>query len=67
MIKIKVLDILEKRERNILWLSKKTDISYPTLYNFVMGKTNAVSYSMLETICKFLECKLTDILEIVED
>ena len=67
MVKIKVMDILNERERNLLWLSKKCKIGYNTIYNFAMGKTNAVSYDVLETICKVLEVNISDIIEIVND
>ncbi len=64
MIKVKVNEILEKNDRNIRWLSSKTNITYSTLYNFINGKTNAVSYNILETICDVLKCDIGDVLEI---
>lgn len=67
MIKVKVMDILNERERNIRWLSKKCDIGYNTMYNFVMGKTNAVSYNILEKVCTILKVDIGDVLEIVKD
>lgn len=67
MVKVKLMDILESRERNLNWLAKKCDITYSTLYNFAMGKTNAVSYNILELICTALDCKIEDILEIIKD
>ncbi|WP_102400470.1 helix-turn-helix domain-containing protein [Haloimpatiens massiliensis] len=67
MIKVKVMDILNKKERNIRWLSKKTNIGYNTIYNFCMGKTTAVSYNVLESVCTVLECNICDVLEIVKE
>lgn len=67
MIVVKVIDILNERERNISWLAKKSDIGYNTMYNFVMGKTHAVSYDILETVCNTLEVNIEDILEIKKD
>ncbi|NFB57098.1 helix-turn-helix domain-containing protein [Clostridium botulinum] len=67
MIKVKVMDILNERERNIRWLSKKCGIGYNTMYNFVMGKTNAVSYNVLEKVCTILDCEVQDILEIKKE
>lgn len=67
MIKVKVIDILNARERNITWLSTKTGITYSTIYNFVTGKTTAVSYNVLESISKVLNVKIEDIIEIVQD
>ena len=62
MIKIKVLDLLNKTDRNIKWLSEKTDINYSTLYNFAHSKTNAVSYEIIEKLCKFYNCQIQDII-----
>jgi len=67
MIKVKVIEILDSKERNLKWLSNKCGITYSTLYNFAMGKTNAVSYNVLESVCEVLECNLSDILEIQKD
>lgn len=67
MVKVKVMDILESKERNLNWLSKKCDIGYNTIYNFAMGKTNAVSYNVLESVCNILEVDISDILEIEKD
>lgn len=65
LIKVKVIDILNARERNVLWLSRKCNLSYNTIYNFVMGKTNAVSYNVLETVCNVLDVEIKDVLEII--
>ncbi|MCB2297071.1 helix-turn-helix domain-containing protein [Clostridium tagluense] len=67
MIKVKVMDILNKKERNINWLAKKAGIGYSTIYNFSLSKTSAVNYEILEAVCKVLECKIEDILEIIEE
>ena len=61
------MDVLESKERNISWLSKKTGIAYNTIYNFCMRKTNAVNYNLLSSVCVALDCKLEDIIEFAED
>lgn len=67
MIVVKVMDILNERERNINWLAKKCNISYTTMYNFVMNKTNAVSYPLIENVCTALNVEIQDILKIEKD
>ncbi|PJI07668.1 MULTISPECIES: helix-turn-helix domain-containing protein [Clostridium] len=67
MIKIKLNEILEAKERNLNWLSKKCNISYSTLYNFANHKTNAVSYDVLEKICEVLNSDIADIIELKKD
>ena len=65
MIKIKVLDILDKKERNLNWLATNAGITYSTLYNFAHQKTNSVTYDVLEKICKVLRCNVCDIIEYI--
>ncbi|MCB2300677.1 helix-turn-helix domain-containing protein [Clostridium tagluense] len=67
MIKVNVIDMLNEKERNISWLAKKAGIGYSTIYNFSMGKTTAVNYEILESVCNVLECDIKDILKIVRD
>lgn len=65
MIKVKILDILEEKERNLRWLSQKANINYSTLYNFAHNKTSSVKFEVLDNLCNFLDCKLSDIIEYI--
>ncbi|EQB3101496.1 helix-turn-helix domain-containing protein [Clostridium botulinum] len=67
MIKIKIDEILEDKERNIAWLSRKTNISYKTLHSLINNKTSSISFDVLEKVCETLECDFNSILEIVKD
>lgn len=62
MIKIKLLNLLNQRGRNLHWLATNANISYSSLYNFAHQKTSSVSYDMLEKICKTLRCDIEDII-----
>ncbi|MBU5485985.1 helix-turn-helix transcriptional regulator [Clostridium sp. MSJ-11] len=66
MIKVKLNDILESKERNLNWLAKKCNISYSTLYNFANNNTTAVSYNVIEAVCDVLEVDISDILQIIK-
>lgn len=67
MIKIKLLDILEKDGRNLNWLSNNAGITYSTLYNFAHQKTNSVTYDILEKLCTTLRCTISDIIEFIPE
>ena len=67
MIIVKLQDILNKEERSLNWVSKKTNIAYSTLYNFNNNTTTSVSYNVLDKICKLFKCELKDIIEFRED
>ena len=63
MIRIKLQSLLDKEERSLHWVSSKTNISYATLHKFCNNKTNAVSYSVLDNLCKLFNCNIEDIME----
>lgn len=66
MIKVNLNDILDKEERSLNWLSKKTDLSYSALHKFANGQTSSVSFETLYKICKVLNIGIEDILKIEE-
>lgn len=45
------------------WLAKKTELYYSTVANLCDGKTDMVSFKVLDKICKALDCQIGDILE----
>ncbi len=67
MIKVKVLDVLEKKKRSKYWLSKQMGVTSKNLNNFLNGKTTSVSFRYLEDICTFLECDFNDLFSLEED
>ena len=67
MIVVKLQEILNKEERSLNWVSKKTNISYSTLYKFNNNDTSSVSYNVLDKLCKLFKCELQDIIYFKED
>ncbi|WP_096634850.1 helix-turn-helix domain-containing protein [Clostridium cochlearium] len=67
MIQVKLQNILDEKERNLNWLSKKTDISYSTLHKLANNNTTSINFNTLEKICTVLNCSISDILEIKKD
>lgn len=67
MIKIKILDVLHEKDRNLNWLATNGGITYSTLYNLAHKKTNSISYNILEKICKTLKCDVCDIIEYIPE
>ncbi len=66
MVKIQIDLILEKRQRSFYWLAKTTGISHTTLWRLKKGKAQGIYFVTLEKICQALECKPSDILELIE-
>lgn len=64
MIKVNILELLDKEERNISWLSRKTELNYSSLHKFANNQTTSVTFDVLEKVCNALNCDISDVLEI---
>jgi len=64
MIKLKVLDLLEKKGHTKYWLYKQLGMSYQNFSKMVNNETKSIRYENIETICLLLECTPNDLFEI---
>lgn len=64
MIKIYIESILKSKEKSVYWLSKRTGITQNNLANLINGKTTAIKFDNLESICNALGCDISDIIKI---
>lgn len=63
-MKLKVKKLLEEQGKSVYWLKQETGISHATIYKIVNNETKMISFESLEKICKALNCKPNDIIEI---
>lgn len=52
-----IVQELKDRERSVLWLAKKTEIPYGTIYDCLVRKGFNLSWKNLERINEILETK----------
>ena len=64
MIKLKELDLLEKKGHTKYWLYKQLGMSYQNFSKMVNNETKSIRYENIETICLLLECTPNDLFEI---
>lgn len=64
MIKINLDSILEKQDKTVYWLSKKTGISQNSLGKIVKNETTSIKFDTLEKICIALDVDVQDILKL---
>ena len=64
MIKLKALDLLEKKGHTKYWLYKQLGMSYQNFSKMVNNETKSIRYENIETICLLLECTPNDLFEI---
>lgn len=67
MIKLKVLELLQKNGKTKYWLYKQLGMSYQNFNNMVENRTKSIRYENIETICLLLNCTPNDLFEITED
>ena len=67
MIKVKVPELLKQNNLNATDLSRKTNIAYATAYRLAKGKGSAISFDVLDALCKFFQVKVEEILEYVPE
>ena len=61
MLKLNVLEILEKKGKTKYWLYNQLDMSYTNFNNIVSNKTKSIKYENIEKFCKILECEPNDL------
>lgn len=64
MIEVKLDELLAKHERSFYWLSKKTQVSYTTLWRLKKGNALGINFATLVKICEALGCQPGDILRL---
>lgn len=63
-ITINLNKLLESKQKNLHQLHKDTGISYQQLWAIANNKTQAISFDLLERLCKKLDCEPNDIFSI---
>ena len=61
-VKVKLDEIMAKREINCGDLAKQIEIPAPDLSLLKAGKARAIKFTTLDKLCKVLECEVSDIL-----
>ena len=67
MIRLNVLELLEKRGKTKYWLYKQLGMSYQNFNKMVNNETKSIRYENIETICYLLDCTPNDLFQITYD
>lgn len=67
MIKLNVLNLLEKKGKTKYWLYKQLGMSYQNFNKMVNNETKSIRYENIETLCFLLECTPNELFIITED
>lgn len=67
MIKVKIPNLMKKKGMNATDLMRRANIAYVTALRLSKGEAQAISFDVLEALCKLFEVKVEDILEYVPE
>lgn len=67
MIRLKALELLEKKGKTKYWLYKQLGMSYQDFSNMINNRTKSIRYENIETMCLLLECTPNELFEIIEE
>jgi len=67
MIRLNVLELLEKQGRTKYWLYKQLGMSYQNFSKMVNNETKSIRYENIEKMCLLLNCTPNDLLVFTEE
>ena len=67
MIKLNVLELLEKRGKTKYWLNKQLGMSYTNITRMVNNETQSIQYKNIEIMCLLLDCTPNDLFVLTPD
>ncbi len=67
MLKLNVLELLEKKGKTKYWLYKQMGMSYQNFSKMIKNETKSIRYENIETMCLLLDCTPNDLLVLTED
>ena len=66
-MKLRVLEILEHKNKTKYWLYKQMGMSYQNFNKMINNETKSIRFENLEALCQILECTPNDIFEYYKD
>ena len=67
MIKLRSIELLEKKGKTKYWLYKQLGMSYQNFSRMINNQTKSIRYENIETMCLLFECTPNDLFEITEE
>ena len=64
MVKLNVLELLEKKGKTKYWLYKQLGMSYQNFSRMVNNQTRSIQLERIETLCQLLDCMPNDLFSI---
>ena len=56
MVKLDIMNLLEKKGKTKYWLYKQMGMSYQNFNKMVSNETRSIRFENIEALCQILEC-----------
>lgn len=66
-MRILIDNVLAQQSKTRYWLSKESGITYQNIMRLCNNQTDSIKFTILERVCKVLECTPNDIIELNKD
>ncbi len=67
MVSFNIERLLKKKNKSKYWLCQKMNINNRNLNRIIYGETTSISFKYLEDLCKYLECNLSELINIEDN
>ena len=67
MIKLNVLELLEKNDKSRYWLYKQLGMSYQNFNKMINNQTKSIKYENIETMCLLFNCTPNELFKMTEE
>ena len=62
-MKLRVLELLNARQKTKYWLYMQLGMSYRNFDNMINNRTKSIRYETLDALCQIFECTPNDLFE----
>lgn len=66
MLKLRVVELLEKENKTKYWLYKQLGMSYQNFSKMINNETKSIRYENIETLCLIFNCTPNELFEFTE-
>lgn len=67
MIKLDVLNLLEKNSKTKYWLYKQLGMSYQNFSRMINNETKSIQYENIDALCQILNCTPNELFKMTDE
>lgn len=67
MIKLDVLNLLEKNDKTKYWLYKQLGMSYQNFSRMINNETKSIQYENIDALCQIFNCTPNELFKMTDE